>query len=131
MSRIDDINYFSDSRVRAKRSEIPYITLDDGSEQPLPWMYEVCDLCNGHGKHVNPSIDSGGLSEEMMDDPEFLEEYMTGTYDVECHQCGGKRVVYVADWSRMTDEQRTRWNQEREWEEQYEAERMYELRMGC
>lgn len=56
--------------------------------------YEVCPTCEGHGKHVNPSIDSNGLTaEDFEEDPDFREEYMSGSYDVTCYQCGGKRVV--------------------------------------
>jgi hypothetical protein len=56
--------------------------------------FVVCPLCRGTGKHVNPSIDCNGLTAEDFDeDPDFREEYMNGTYDVTCNECGGKNVV--------------------------------------
>lgn len=59
-------------------------------------VYEVCDLCQGRGSHVNPSIDCGGLTREDFDeDPDFAESYFEGHYDVDCNQCHGKRVVPV------------------------------------
>ena len=58
--------------------------------------YEVCPLCEGKGTHVNPSIDSGGISgEDFARDPDFYEDYVNGVYDVPCNECNGKRVVPV------------------------------------
>lgn len=63
--------------------------------------YEVCDLCNGRGSHVNPSIDAGGISsddefwEGDFDDETGESRYWRGDYDVPCYACGGKRVVPV------------------------------------
>ena len=33
-------------------------------EVELPARFEVCHTCDGKGKHVNPSIDSHGISSE-------------------------------------------------------------------
>ncbi len=61
-----------------------------------PAVFEMCDLCDGKGTHVNPSIDSHGLSaEDFAADPDFAESYMKGDYDVPCSWCKGKRVVMV------------------------------------
>ncbi len=58
--------------------------------------FHVCDLCSGKGKHVNPSIDAQGLgSEDFAEDPDFLQDYMSGAYDVACFKCNGKRVMPV------------------------------------
>ena len=58
--------------------------------------FEVCDLCNGKGTHVNPSIDSHGLSaDDFAEDPDFAESYFSGGYDVRCALCQGDRVVPV------------------------------------
>jgi len=63
-------------------------------ELEFPAKLEVCDTCEGKGKHVNPSIDSEGISaEEFSEDPDFAEEYMSGSYDVTCYECKGLRVV--------------------------------------
>jgi len=72
--------------------------LDEDYEATFPAKYEVCNLCHGKGKHVNPSIDADGISaEEFYEDPEFAEEYMSGTYDVPCYRCEGTRVEPVID----------------------------------
>ncbi len=73
----------------------------------FPANFEVCDRCNGTGKHVNPSIDGNGLSREDFDqDPDFEEAYFRGDYDVSCSVCRGQRVVPVVDEERLTKRQR-------------------------
>jgi len=52
-----------------------------------------CPVCKGKGSHVNPAIDGNGLSAEMREDPEFMEEYMDGAYDVVCNNCGGQGTI--------------------------------------
>ena len=65
-------------------------------EQPVKVRFEVCPLCEGRGKHVNPSIDGHGLTRDDFDeDPEFAESYFRGDYDVRCNLCGGEKVVPV------------------------------------
>ena len=62
--------------------------------------FEVCPTCEGKGSHVNPSIDSHGITGEEWDRDwsyEDRENYMTGFYDVDCYECHGKRVVPVPD----------------------------------
>lgn len=56
--------------------------------------WEVCDVCSGRGKHVNPDIDSHGITQSEMAEwgHEEREMYFSGGYDVECYGCGGKRV---------------------------------------
>lgn len=91
---------------------------DEGYEVEVPAKYEVCPRCEGKGTHVNPSIDGNGLSSEDFDqDPDFREDYMSGVYDVACHECDGKRVILVADEQLMTAEQKVQWQQwcESEW----------------
>jgi hypothetical protein len=57
-------------------------------------VWAVCPTCEGEGKHVNPSIDSHGISREEFDeDPDFEEAYFSGAYDVTCVECKGQRVV--------------------------------------
>ncbi len=116
---LDNSNYYSDHRVRAgyRRADSPIesvdeskmlarvrLLLEDTSEEirELPVSYVVCPTCDGRGKHVNPSIDSGGLSsDDFDDDPEFRESYMRGFYDVTCYECRGKRVAPYLDRSRI------------------------------
>jgi hypothetical protein len=67
------------------------------------YLYEVCPRCRGEGKHVNPSIDSHGLSREDFDqDPDFEEDYFSGVYDVPCYVCSGARVVKAPNWLAFT-----------------------------
>ncbi len=74
------------------------IALDEDYEATFPAKYEVCYLCQGKGKYVNPSIDAHGISaEEFYEDPDFAEDYMSGTYDVQCFCCDGSRVEPVID----------------------------------
>jgi hypothetical protein len=58
--------------------------------------YEVCDVCDGRGTHVNPAIDAQGLTRADFDeDPDFEEAYFAGAYDVACARCDGRRVIPV------------------------------------
>jgi hypothetical protein len=80
---------------------------DDGDEigVEIPAKHEVCDRCEGHGTHLNPSIGEHAYTQEefdeAFDDDESRENYFKrgGIYDVTCHDCGGKRVVAVPDFS--------------------------------
>jgi hypothetical protein len=155
-SRLDDVNYYRDPRTTAKRRGSWYdhfdshsmrciITVwdydhdhDESDIEVSAWIavhYEVCDLCNGRGSHVNPSIDSGGISSEDFDyDPDFEEDYRRGVHDVPCYQCGGRRVEPVPNDPQPTEEQTRllkvlRENQEDE--AAHEAEVAAELRWGC
>jgi hypothetical protein len=67
----------------------------------LPGKYEVCGRCQGKGTHTNPSIDGHGISQEEWFGPDWddesREDYLSGAYDVSCHECDGRRVVLVLD----------------------------------
>ena len=66
-------------------------------ENPMKTKYQVCPVCEGEGRHVNPNIDAHGLTwADFHDDPEFAEDYKNGMYDIPCNGCGGKRVVTKA-----------------------------------
>ena len=73
---------------------------DDGNtvELAVPYTLEVCQRCDGEGRHVNPAIDGNGLTQEDFDaDPDFREAYFEGRYDVVCEECGGRNVVPEVD----------------------------------
>jgi len=120
---LEQRNYDNDHRVRAAERGNWYESFDakqmiatiliwdeDGEEKlvEVPIKYKVCPTCRGKGKHVNPSIDAGGLSsEDFYDDPDFAEDYMSGTYDVTCYDCGGIRVVPEINHEYLNDEQKS------------------------
>lgn len=84
---------------------------EDGEEREveIPVEFEICGTCEGKGRHVNPSIDAHGITEDEWSQwsSEEQETYLSGGYDVECHECAGKRVVPVPAEARMTDEQKS------------------------
>jgi hypothetical protein len=103
-------------------------------DQEFPAKYEVCDRCQGEGRHTNPSIDGNGITgsemqEILADDPDFLEDYMGGKYDVTCHVCHGNRVVLVVDEESCTPEQLSEYlereKEEYEYQMEVAAERRY------
>jgi len=63
-------------------------------------IFQVCPTCDGKGHHVNPSIDSNGITAEEWNrdwSHEDRENYITGFYDIDCYECCGKRVVPIPD----------------------------------
>lgn len=70
----------------------------DGEGEPVRCHFVVCPVCDGRGSHVNPAVDSHGLSaDDFADDPDFAESYFAGVYDVRCAGCAGRRVVPEPD----------------------------------
>jgi hypothetical protein len=62
--------------------------------------YHVCPRCEGEGTHTNPAIDGNGITgsemaEILHEDPDFLDTYMAGGYNIVCSMCNGRRVVTV------------------------------------
>ncbi len=50
----------------------------------------ICPGCSGEGTCVNPAIDCQGLTaEDFAEDPDFAEDYFSGTYDQRCAACNG------------------------------------------
>lgn|SRR5678815_2921761 len=77
------------------------IEAENGDDLYIPATWEVCDTCHGMGKHVNPAIDSNGLTSEDFEDRDFEEDYFSGVYDVPCSCCYGKRVEPIVNWDAM------------------------------
>lgn len=97
---IETSNYYRDERNSSLPNSIITKENPDGTtyEVQLPTKWAVCDLCNGEGKHVNPSIDAGGLTnEDFYDDPDFLIDYQSGVYDIPCNHCHGRTTIRVVD----------------------------------
>tara|TARA_R110000803_G_C11778593_1_gene296299 strand:+ start:132 stop:503 length:372 start_codon:yes stop_codon:yes gene_type:complete len=122
-----------DSRdAAAIRSKPIFILYTDNDEELyLPTHKQVCGLCEGKGSHVNPSIDSNGLSSELMQDSEFMDSYMNGVYDVRCYECNGSNVVDAVDFSQLSEDQAKQYLIQLEEERYHEIEHQSELRMGC
>lgn len=100
----------------------------DEFEAEVPFKFEVCPTCNGKGSHVNPSIDSHGISpEEFAEDPDFEESYHRGDYNVPCYECAGLRVVAVPD---ETTENGKLAVEKMQQQAQWAAEEAHERRMG-
>ncbi len=100
---------------------------DDGEEREVdfPFEFEVCSHCNGTGSTVHPDVDSHGItSEEFSEDPEFMESYYDGNYDVSCESCNGNKVEPSLMVSLFSDEQK-------KWYERYNdyQEAAYECNM--
>ena len=130
---IERLNYINDPRTQGP-AKIPtlYVEHDDGTSEEieLPTHWEVCPVCDGEGKHVNPSIDAGGIN-PADEDPEFLEDYMSGVYDVVCNHCGGRTTVREVDVDAMSPELRQAYEDDLRFEAEYEAERRAEFLLGC
>lgn len=110
-----------------------YTEDDDELEHELPAKFEVCHRCRGRGTHVNPSIDGHGITAEEWDRDwsyEDRENYMSGFYDVDCHECDGLRVVAVVDEKRCDPELLEKYRQFLEDEAMFARERASELKYG-
>lgn len=121
------------------------VRVNEGTEEKPEWSWDldswtflvpvevqVCGLCNGSGKTVDPRIDAGGLTCEDFDrDPEFREDYFSGRYDITCPGCQGQNVVRHPDLGRLPKPLSDYiWT----WEQNLDAdlaERMAEFRFGC
>lgn len=100
---MDNANYLNDPRVIAAARPGTFESVDESTmtatfrlgkdSYTVGIKYEVCDLCSGKGTHVNPSIDAGGF--DPHEDDEYEERYFSGSYDVSCSECKGRRVVPV------------------------------------
>jgi hypothetical protein len=83
----------------------PILYCDDtDSEIELPFKWIICGACDGHGK--SSAYLGAFTGEQMREDPDFADDYRRGFYDRACDDCGGTGKVKVADFSRMTKQQR-------------------------
>jgi hypothetical protein len=131
MSTIDDLNYARDPRNSKRDPERVYVYDDDNVEREIPTRWEVCPVCDGKGSHVNPAIDCGGLSEDFMDDPDFMDDYRRGNYDQSCNRCGGRSTVRTVDRDACEADLLALYDADVEAAYDAEAERLAEIRAGC
>ena len=75
---------------------LPTIELEG---EVIPTTVKVCFTCQGRGSHVNPDIDSHGITADEMSElgEDFQESYFSGVYDVDCAQCKGNKVIAVVN----------------------------------
>jgi predicted methyltransferase len=73
---------------------LPTIEIDGVA---FPSTIQVCGTCRGRGMHVNPDIDSNGITASEMSElgEDFEESYFSGAYDVICNQCNGNKIIAV------------------------------------
>jgi hypothetical protein len=99
----------------------------------FPIQFVVCFVCYGKGNHVNPSVDSHGITGEEFENEWSWEErelYMNGGYNVTCYLCNGKRVV--PELNENVPECIKKMFHEYEQEEaSYQRVCRYERMMGC
>ncbi len=128
-------NFDNDARnCDADEAPVLYFTDAEGNdcEKKLPTTWAVCDVCNGAGTHVNPSIDCNGLSSEDFDnDPEFAEDYMSGAYDQICNKCQGRTTVCAVNWDAMSEADQKAYQEQGAEEASYRAMERAERRMGA
>ena len=125
----DDFTSF-DARSMIATIEFAKETEDgDYEDLTLHCHYEVCGTCHGKGHHVNPSIDSHGISsDEFYEDPDFAESYFRGDYNQTCVECHGNNVVPVPD---EDDPNIKHWNDYLQGKYEMYAEMAAERRAGC
>ena len=98
----------------------------------VPAKFETCYVCRGKGKHVNPSIDAHGITqEEFYEDPDFAEQYWMGDYDVVCNECHGQRVIPVLNEDVVDPEHLKMIREYEQGEADYQAMVEAERRYGC
>lgn len=81
---------------------------DNETEVSFPIRFEVCNTCEGRGRHVDPNIDSNGITSDEWNewDDDEREGYMSGRYDITCLECHGDKVTPEIDNSKMDDKQK-------------------------
>lgn len=115
-----------------KYQECVSVTDDDGVTHVLPTRFIVCPRCNGFGQHDHPAFSNGMTDEEFERwDDEDYEEYFSGTHDVTCTGCRGKRVITEVDEDHCTPEQLSAYHSQLDSERAHAAETKAELLAGC
>ena len=102
----------------------------------VPYKFEVCSGCQGHGTRLHEAIGSHAYSMEEFQqefDDEEAREYFTrgGIYDVTCWTCNGEKVVKHPDLTVLTDEERAWIDDSEEEEASYQRMCKAERDMGA
>lgn len=89
----------------------PVLYCEDDSEIELPWKWQVCAACSGHGKS-SAYLGAYTASERDEAGPEFMDAYMRGEFDRPCISCDGTGKHKVADCAAMTPEHRAEYRRQ-------------------
>lgn len=109
-------------------------TEDGDVEIALPFRWEICGHCQGHGKtseHVE--CDGGGFtsSEWAEQDEDFRHDYIAGRYDRASASCGGAGKVQVADLDKLSEEDRKLYEEQLRGDAEIEEIHRMERLMGA
>ena len=86
----------------------------------IPTVWAICDVCKGDGKS---SAYLGVISEEDMDDTEWMDDYMAGRFDRPCVACTGGKVAIPDDgWLNRNPSIRDRYQDDLVEKSRYDAE---------
>ena len=105
---------------------------EDGSTEivSVPSHFEVCERCQGKGSH---DAWEGGMTADEMEEqgPDFIEDYLSGVYDVKCTVCNGLRVVEVISRERISPEILAAYDREQQELAELQQMEMSERWFGC
>lgn len=140
MDRRDFAAMVGDRRFPATFDEAKHVFVffeEEDEQEPVEVRakFEVCDICDGRGEHVNPGVDAHGISAEEFErdwSPEEREGYFRGDHNVPCARCKGLRVTPVPDLGSVVDEPiRKRIQKAIRSHNQDLREQAYEIERGC
>jgi len=98
---------------------------DELQEISVSTKWEICERCEGNGKH-DPESFSNGFTEsefyDLFDDEEEREAYFNGRHDVACRECNASGKVRVPDLDTLTDAEREGYDRAEEDRADYERE---------
>ena len=103
---------------------IATVTTDGEETREIKFHFEVCHVCRGRGQYVNPNIDRHGLSrEEMMEwEPEEIQDYRNGEYNVQCGYCNGQAVEPIPDDAEVIKQHQADIDSMHKWQAEIELE---------
>jgi RecJ-like exonuclease len=107
----------------------PYLICEDDTERELPFVWEICGRCDGHGKS---SEHLGAFTgDQMREDPDFAAAYMAGEYDQDCQHCDGTGKVMVPDFNKISKPDAKEYRAQIRALHEVEAEHEAERRIGA
>lgn len=97
----------------------------------LPAKRIVCPTCEGTGSVLRDGLRGVAFNLDQMDDPDFVENYFGGNYDVTCDHCHGENVVLEIDYEALSEKMKARVDRQADQEWAAEQEQRAEQRWGC